>query len=676
MRTNELQVSRLITQLDARKRSGVTSKLQVRPRAGWLIASLLGMLLAGAQTQASPPAFVTGQILVKPKAQLLDSDFNELLRAHSATERNRLREINVRVVAVPERQAEKLIAALSHNPNIEFAERDFLATSQFLPNDTQVQSGAAWHLSKIQAPQAWDFTTGLSSIAIAILDSGVNLSHPDLVLKLLPGYNYVANNSNVADDNGHGTAVTGVAAAAGNNGIGVAGVAYGCMILPVKVSDASGYAAYSAIASGINYAANQGARVINISIAGSAASSTLQNAVNYAWAHNAVVVAAAGNNGNSTLMYPAACANVMAISAIEPNDTLSTFSSFGSDIAVSAPGNNIWTTQNDSNYPYGGWWGTSVASPVVAGVAALVASANPSLSNTQIVSLIKANADDLGAAGYDTAFGWGRVNARRSVVTAVGGDTVPPTTSIVSPGSGNMLSGNVSVQVNSTDNVAVMRVECYANGLPLGTNTSGTTPFAWSTFASTNGSYLLQARAFDAAGNVGTSASVTVMVSNSPPGITSQPSSKTIWVGDSATFSVTAASTAPLSYHWRFNNVPIAGATSSSFTKASAQTTDAGNYSVTASNVLGSVTSLNAILIVNVLPTPQLLPLTLAGAGAVTISWSAVSGRTYRVQFASTLNQVNWSNLVPDVTATGPTASMNDNSNGAPQRFYRVQLLQ
>ena len=618
---------------------------------------------------------MAGQILVKPKAHLPDSDFNALLRSYSSTEKNHLREINVRVIAVPEAQAERLIAALSRNPNIEFAERDFLASSAFLPTDTYVLSGDEWHLNKIQAPQAWDLTTGRTNIAIAILDSGVNLSHPDLVGKLLPGYNYVANNSNVADDNGHGTAVTGVAAAAGNNGIGVAGVAYGCMILPVKVSDASGYAAYSAIASGINYAANQGARVINVSIAGSAASSTLQNAVNYAWSRNVVVVAAAGNNGNSTLMYPAACANVMAVSATEPNDTLSTFSSYGSDIAVSAPGNIIWTTQNDLNYPYGGWWGTSVASPVVAGVAALVASANPSLSNTQIVSLIKANADDLGATGYDTSFGWGRVNARRAVAAAVGGDTVPPTTSIASPSPGNLLSGYVSVQVNSTDNVAVMRVECYANGLPLGTNTSGTAQFPWSTFASTNGSYLLQSRAFDAAGNVGASTTVTVVVSNSPPGISSQPAGQAIWVGGTATFSVTASGTAPLSYQWKFNNTPIAGATSNSFTKANAQTTDAGNYSVTVTNALGSVTSQSAMLIVNIPPAPQLLPLTAAGGGGLTISWSAVNGRTYRVQFASSLNPANWSNLTPDVTATGPTASRTENPGSTPQRFYRILLL-
>ena len=622
------------------------------------------------------PAFVSGQILVKPKANFKDSDFNALARSHGASERAKLQEINVRVLNVPEERVETVLKALSHNPNIEFAERDFIAQSTFVPNDPYVQSGQAWHLNKIQAPQAWDLATGRSSVIIAILDSGVKQNHPDLVDRMLTGYNFIANNTNPADDTGHGTAVAGAAAAIGNNSIGVAGVGYGCSILPVKVLDAGGYAAYSTIASGINYAANQGARVISISISGSSASSTLQNAVNYAWGKNCIIVAAAGNNGANTAMYPAACANVMGISATEADDTRATFSNYGNHIAVAAPGNVIWTTQNDNTYPYGGWWGTSLATPVVAGLAGLIASANTSLSNSQIVSLIKNNADDLGPTGFDSSFGWGRINARRAVAAATGGtqtDTVAPSTSIASPGTGNSLSGVVSVQVNSSDNIAVTRVECYANNIALGTNAGTASQFPWSTYANSNGTYQLQSRAYDAAGNAGASATVTVVVSNTPPSISSQPGNQTVVMGSPFSFSVNAGGTSPLGYQWKLNNVNIPGATSSSYSKIAALTTDAGSYKVVVTNALGSVTSQTATLTVNAVPIPQMRPLAAAG-GTFTVSWTAVSGRSYRVQYASSLNGP-WTNLSGDVVANGTLASKTDSPGRVPQRYYRVLLL-
>src|SRR5262249_25963995 len=151
--------------------------------------------------------------------------------------------------------------------------------------------GSEWHLEQIQAPQAWNLTLGRANIVVAVLDSGVDATHPDLATQLLPGYDFVFNDADPADDFGHGTAVCGTVVAAGNNGAGVAGVAFGCRVLPVKVMDATGFAFYSTIAQGIFYAVDAGARVINISIAGSSPSSTLQDAINFAWDHNVVVVA-------------------------------------------------------------------------------------------------------------------------------------------------------------------------------------------------------------------------------------------------------------------------------------------------------------------------------------------------------------------------------------------------
>ncbi len=374
-------------------------------------------------------SFIPGQILVKPKAQLSEPEFAGRLRVHTATYRRSLRHINVRVLSVPEGRAEAVLAALRSDPGIEFAERDGLARAAFMANDPYVMSGQEWHLEKVQAPPTWSLTIGSAATVVAVIDSGINSAHPDLAGHVLPGYDFLNNVTDTSDSFGHGTAVAGVVMAAGNNGLGVAGIAYGCMVLPIKVVNDSGFASYSAIAEGIKYAADQGARVINISIAGNSPSSTLQEAVNYAWSNNVLVVAAAGNNANDVLQYPAACEHVVAVSATEPDDSLAPFSSYGSSVALAAPGDNIWTTQRDLVHPYGSWRGTSFASPIVAGAAALAASANPTLGNTALVSLLESTADDVGTAGVDAAFGYGRVNVWRAVTNAnpnLTAATLPP----------------------------------------------------------------------------------------------------------------------------------------------------------------------------------------------------------------------------------------------------------
>jgi subtilisin family serine protease len=380
------------------------------------------LVLCGVTTNAAE--FVRGQILIKPRAQLSESTLAERLEGHGAWQRQKLLHSDVRIVNISEERAGAVLAALQRDPDLEFAERDGLAQAAFVPNDPYVTTGNEWHLGKIQAEQAWDTSAGSASVVVAVLDSGVNFSHPDLAGRVLAGYDFVSNDTDPSDDFGHGTAVTGVVVATGNNGVGVAGVAWNCRALAVKVVDSTGFASYSAIAQGIRYAVERGARVINISIAGDSPSSTLQEAIDFAWSNNVVVVAAAGNNSSEVPQYPAACNHVVAVSATEPDDSLATFSNWGTFVALSAPGDDIWTTQRDLSQPYGSWRGTSFASPIVAGVLALAASVNPSLSNTQLVSVVEATADDIGAAGYDTSFGYGRVNASRAVTLAKSG-TVP-----------------------------------------------------------------------------------------------------------------------------------------------------------------------------------------------------------------------------------------------------------
>src|SRR5262249_34823235 len=160
-----------------------------------------------------------------------ETEFTGKLRNHDAWSRRALRHSGIRVVALPEEKAEAALAALRRDPDIEFAERDYVADAAYVPVDPYILSGSEWHLEQIQAPQAWNFTIGRPNSVVAVLDSGVDITHPDLATQLLPGYDFVFNDADPADDFGHGTAVCGTVVAAGNNGKGVAGVAFGCRVL-------------------------------------------------------------------------------------------------------------------------------------------------------------------------------------------------------------------------------------------------------------------------------------------------------------------------------------------------------------------------------------------------------------------------------------------------------------
>ena len=424
--------------------------------------------------------------------------------------------INVSVVELPEPAIEHAMDALMKSGGFSFIERDFIAHTSATPNDPDFAS--QWHLAKIQAITAWGLTEGSASVPIAIIDSGADANQPDLKPKLLPGWSFLTGTSNTSDtgcNTGHGTAVSGAAAAATNNLTGVAGVGWANPIMPLVVTSAGCFAYYSDMASAINYAVDHGVRIINISITGSTASSTLQSAVDYAWSKGAVIFAAAGNSGSSSPTYPAACNHVLAISATEPTDTLASFSNYGSWIDLSAPGDVILTTQMGGTY--GNWWGTSLASPIAAAVGALALSANPSLTNAQLVTLLETNSDDLGSPGFDQFYGYGRVNAYKAVLAAKSmissADTTPPVVSIGAPSSGATVAGTVSVQGTATDNVGVTKIELDVDGAAVATATSSPFSFSWNSATVSNSSHSITVKAYDAANNVG-SAMVTINVSN------------------------------------------------------------------------------------------------------------------------------------------------------------------
>lgn len=459
-----------------------------------------------------------GRLLVQPKAGVPAGALAAIFAENSADIEDIISEVNTIVLRVPDDAIETVERALSHNPLFKSVGKDHLRyLYSTTPNDYWYPG--EWHLQKIQAPQAWDITVGDANVVIAVIDTGV-AAVQDLAQKILPGINIIEGGTNASDDGGHGTAVAGVAAALTDNSIGVAGIGWLNDILPVKVYTSTGSTTCSAITNGIIWAADHGAKIINMSFGGPSECNGEKSAVDYAWGKGAVLVAAAGNDSSITPNYPAAYSNVIGVASTDPDDALSSFSNYGSWLSVAAPGRNLWTTYNTGLYS--GFSGTSAAAPVVSGIAGLILSANPTLSNSQVRSIIEQNADDLGAQGFDIYYGWGRVNAYKAVLAAIGTtppppDTTAPTASITSPAGGATVSGTVGISVSASDNVSIARVEMYLDGVLFATDTSAPYSFAWDTTLSSNSSHTLQAVAYDAAGNSGASSVVSASVNNFSP---------------------------------------------------------------------------------------------------------------------------------------------------------------
>ncbi len=475
----------------------------------------IGDITKGIEGEDSAP-FVEGELLVQTRAGVGREKLKkEVLDGLGASIQEDIPRINTKRIKVPAKAQRMIRAYLKKHPHIKYVEKNYLAEAASIPNDDSYAT--QWHLPAISAPSAWDISTGSSSVSIAIADSGVDPTHPDLAAKLLPGYNFVSNNTDTRDIYGHGTKVAGAAAAISNNNAGIAGVAWINPIVPLVVADSTGYATYSNMAKAIIHAADNGIRVINLSFAGSSSSTTLQNAVNYAWNKGTILFASAGNYGTSTPQYPAACNHAVAVTATTSSDTRSSFSSYGSWVTVAAPGSSILTTTNGGGYASVS--GTSFSSPITAGLAALILSVKPGLTAEQVVDILKQNSDDLGVAGFDQYFGYGRINAYKSLTAAGGsapqpGDTTAPISAITSPANGASVTGTVTVNVSASDNTGISRVELYVNGTLLATETTAPYSFSWDTSASGTGTRYLKAVAYDLAGNSGESSPVTVTVTS------------------------------------------------------------------------------------------------------------------------------------------------------------------
>jgi thermitase len=487
-----------------------TTKKQIAFAAVFALSTWAGP--ASAQ-EAAAGAFAAGRILVMPNAGMPTEEVDKALKGLGGKGR-KVGGSNLYIVDVPRGSEQAVANKLKHNPHFKFAELDMRVPEDATSNDPYLSS--QWHLPKIGATTAWDNAQG-SGVTIAILDSGVDTKHPDFSGRLVAGYNFVDGNTNVEDVRSHGTKVAGAAAATLNNGLGVASVAGAAKIMPVRVSDSSGYVYWSNMAAGLTWAADRGARVAVMSFNGVAGSSSVLSAAKYLKDRGGLAFVSAGNE-NKDPGY-ASTSSMIIVAATTSSDAKASFSNFGDHVHLSAPGASIYST--NWGQAYASVSGTSFSAPIAGAVAALVMSANPGLTNTQVENILFSTATDLGSAGRDVYFGYGRVDAAAAVAaalkttsTAPTADTTKPSVAIAAPLASSTVSGLVPVSVNATDNVGVTKVELRVNGALLASDTSAPYSFSWDSKMAANGMASLVATAYDAAGNAANSSTVSVNVSN------------------------------------------------------------------------------------------------------------------------------------------------------------------
>ena len=423
-------------------------------RLGFMLCASLVVIVAASGVGAQPPQKVHppedkgGHVADEVLVAFRDGDqAPAVARAVGARVGRTLEGLGVYVLKVPAGSVEGTVRALTHNPMVEYAEPNGYLHAFVTPDDPYLSScyttshdGCViqWSWATVNAYGAWDVTTGSASVRVAVVDTGIDVGdpnypyfpdltgHEDIVSCQSPIIKSFVSGESGDDDNGHGTHVAGIIGACANNSRGVAGANWSVQLMGVKVLDYSGSGTLSAVASGIRWAADNGAKVINLSLGTSTPYKTLERAVNYAWNKGAVLACAAGNDGSTARTYPAAYTNCIAVAATDATDTKASFSSYGADwVDVAAPGVAILSTvQDDFNWCFLCYWygynpgydalsGTSMAAPHVAGLAALVWATGKCATNSCVRSQIESTADQI--TGTGSYWRWGRVNYYNAV---------------------------------------------------------------------------------------------------------------------------------------------------------------------------------------------------------------------------------------------------------------------
>jgi subtilisin family serine protease/flagellar hook assembly protein FlgD len=556
--------------------------------------------------------------------------------AAGATTRHVLPELSLVTFSAPQSRSAGVVALLRARASVVAVEPVRSRRFSLTPNDTQYskQSG---YLSAINAPTAWDTAKGSATVKIAVIDSGIDANHPDLASKLAGTYNAVTGGtaaSDVVDAIGHGTFVAGVAAAATNNGVGVAGVGFGSSLLAVKVADEFGDITTDDEAAGIVWAANHDAKVINISLGSIDSDASESSAIRYAQQHGALVVAAAGNETTDAKSYPAAYPGVLAVGATD-GPSRADFSNYGPWVSVAAPGYDIFSTlptagSEIGNDPavqagtsgYGSADGTSFSSPMVAGEAALLLAAAPGVS-----------ADIVRKAIVDTAHGFsGQQLGTGQIDVAAALTHLPPTStpSLTSPTNAAVVTGSATAAVTSGAPSVQFAVDGNNLGTPVAVS-GGSAAKPYETWGYPAGSHTVTARDCNAYGcSVGV-ATATVTVQNPPPTITAPTASDS--VHDDVAVTVTTSDAVPL-VRLSVDGVPVGAPVavvnhaatltwpSAGFSNASHTVSVADCASTGACASSASVT----VTLANATPTPDSPSVGQVVTGATSLTGSSTSG--------------------------------------------------
>lgn len=439
------------------------------------VLPLVGLITApsifaqGPFPDSEPPPFVPGEILVKFRPHVTPYGAQRSLDAEGLRTLEISPHSGLIRVQVPPGLEDATRAKLMARGDVEITSLNHIFSVTLIPNDPLY--GSQWGLSKIKAPEAWDLVTGSGDVIVAVVDSGLDTSHVEFNGRIVDPYDAIDDDAIPEDTCGHGTHVTGIVAAEGNNGVGVAGVAWGVKILPVRTltAGASGCSGNEFdVHEGINWAVSHGAKVINLSLGALPIINptceeefpVMSQAVKDAFDAGVLVVAAAGNDSTNRLECPALQAEAMAVGATTSSDQRASYSNYGTGLNIVAPGSGIYSTYSGGGYV--SLSGTSMATPHVAGLAGLIWSVDSSLTPNETWNLIQNTADDLGPVGYDLEYGYGRINALRALepltsvnLQEVTGEPLSSPISFIADDAEGPLPSSKSIQI-TTNNPQVL----------------------------------------------------------------------------------------------------------------------------------------------------------------------------------------------------------------------------
>lgn len=360
------------------------------------------------------------EFILKIDADSAPSIFDSIFEKYSIQVSNEISVLGTRLLRIDSLQSSDFINEINGIGGFVFIEKNSNELSMLeVPNDPMFS--LQYGLDAINAPEGWSLKKSTATVTIAVLDTGVDMDHPDLVGSLVAGFNVFFRNDDPQDDNGHGTRVAGICAAVTDNGLGIAGASWGASIMPVKVLDASGRGSFQNAAEGIVWAVDHGAQVINLSLGGPLPSLLLEDAINYAIDKGVVVVAASGNTGTNMVNYPAQYEPVIAVGATGEDNTIAGFSNFGPELDVVAPGMSIYTTLINGTYGY--FSGTSAATPFTSSLSAILLSVKGNTSNS-IARQLCTSSLDLGEPGKDEQYGCGLIQMDKALELVM--DFTPP----------------------------------------------------------------------------------------------------------------------------------------------------------------------------------------------------------------------------------------------------------